>query len=606
MDIIFVNTMYFQELHTTDLGSIILQNRLDRNIESLIVNFDRLLREGELRLPDSCDDIWDTYANYIARFKPKIVQFYTVCLTYPFSILVAKRLKKINKDVIIIFGGPQVSAAPYDNIEKYDFIDVIGIGEGEPYFNSLIKALLASNDISKIPGIAYRNNLGEIIINKKTANFDFTKDYSADYMHYDYGREFSYFYSQSTKDDYSIDIQIEAGRGCPFNCTFCSTSIFWERKCRLKEQTVLVEEINELQRKYGFEYYSLDHDMFTTNRKYIVDFCDLITRQECKWKWKCSSRIDTLDLDLIKRMKKANCYGIYVGIETGSQSMQYILRKNLNVSGLIGKIKSIIDEGIELTTSFIYGFYDETEKDFLETISLIEHCFIMNVNTIQLHKFFPLTNTIEGEKVKGMLALDLKKCDLSIAFNYHVLTNEVVDLLREDPDNFSCFYDFATEVRRKYSRMDFLVSCFSGLYFVFSRTINYLIINHGLQEIYLSCERIISHYANELQSRSILDSFYRKNELNLFHGTMNEIANFYLCGCEKGNLYLQELNRFDENVYLYMTYDFETEMVFKLQCNVFDKVWNVIPTYYKIYRMNGKLCVERLTKKQSDGNDVSQ
>ena len=276
MDIVFVNSMYFQELHTTDLGSIILQNRLDKDIESIIINFDRLIREDKLKLPDSCDEIWDMYANYIERFTPRIVQFYTVCLTYPFSILVAKRLKKTMKDVIIIFGGPQVSAAPYDSLEKYDFLDVVGIGEGEPYFNSLIKALLASEDISKIPGIAYRNKLGKIIVNENPIGFDFTKDYSADYMRHDYGREFSYFHSHSTENEYSIDLQIEAGRGCPFNCTFCSTSIFWERKCRLKEQRVLVEEISEFQRTYSYEYYSLDHDMFTTNRKYIIDFCDLI------------------------------------------------------------------------------------------------------------------------------------------------------------------------------------------------------------------------------------------------------------------------------------------------------------------------------------------
>ena len=228
--------------------------------------------------------------------------------------------------------------------------------------------------------------------------------------------------------------------------------------------------------------------------------------------------------------------------------------------------------------------------------NLIEQCFIMKVNTIQLHKYFPLTNTVEGEKVKGSLALDLEKCDLSIAFNYQVLTSEVVDLLQKDPDSFLCFYDFATEVRRKYNRMDFLVSCFSGLYFVFSRTINFLIINYGLQEIYLSCEKIISHYANELQSRSILDSFYRKNEVNLFHNTMKEIVDYFLSGCEKGNLYLQEINKFDENIYLYMTCGFETEMVFKLQCNVFDNMWNTNPTYYKIYRAGGKLYVERLAK----------
>lgn len=108
--------------------------------------------------------------------------------------------------------------------------------------------------------------------------------------------------------------------------------------------------------------------------------------------------------------------------------------------------------------------------------------------------------------------------------------------------------------------------------------------------------KIISHYANELQSRSILDSFYRKNEVNLFHNTMKEIVDYFLSGCEKGNLYLQEINKFDENIYLYMTCGFETEMVFKLQCNVFDNMWNTNPTYYKIYRAGGKLYVERLAK----------
>ena len=78
--------------------------------------------------------------------------------------------------------------------------------------------------------------------------------------------------------------------------------------------------------------------------------------------------------------------------------------------------------------------------------------------------------------------------------------------------------------------------------------------------------------------------------------TMKEIVDYFLSGCEKGNLYLQEINKFDENIYLYMTCGFETEMVFKLQCNVFDNMWNTNPTYYKIYRAGGKLYVERLAK----------
>lgn len=597
MDVIFVNAMYFQELHTTDLGSIILKNRLDKDFESYIINFDRLIREKKLILPKSCDAIWDTYASYISEFKPKIVQFYTVCSTYPFTILVAKRLKRIMKDVIILFGGPQVSADPYINLKKYNFIDVVGIGEGEPYFNSLIKALLKSEDISGIPGIAYRNELDEIIINKKVTSFDFTDNYSADYTRYDYNSELEYFSSCEKEHTLSIDFQIEAGRGCPYDCTFCSTSIFWERKCKLKKQITLVEEISDFQKRYGYKFYSIDHDMFTANRKYIDDFCDLIIRSGCKWNWKCSSRIDTLDIDLIKKMKKANCCGIYVGIETGSQSMQFDLKKNLNVSEIPLMINNIIEEGIELTTSFIYGFCNETEEDFLETIKLIEQCFIMKVNTVQLHKFFPLTNTLEGDKVMALLNLNLKRVDLSICFNYQILTNEVVDLLKTDADNFSCFYDFDTKVRRKYNRMDFLVTCFSGLFPVFSRTINYLILNYGLKEIYLSCEEVISYYANKIQSRPILDSFYGKNEVNLFHNVIDKIVHYYMQSATQKDLYFQEVYKFEQNIYLYSIYELDEEVVFKLQCNIFDKSMNSTPTFYKIYKADCNLYVERLAVK---------
>lgn len=593
MDVLFVNSMYFQELHMTDLGSIILQHRLDNNIDSKIINFDRLIREGEIELHSNNHEIFDTFAQYIAQFNPKIVQFYTVCLTYPFTIMVARRVKEIVRDVIIIFGGPQASAIPRYNLEKFDFIDIIGIGEGEPYFNELIKALLFHKDLSMIQSIAYRTNDSKIIATRKVSDYDFTKDYSCDYISFDYGKEYSYFLDKGTKNA-STSMQIEAGRGCPYNCTFCSTSIFWNRKCKMKPISLLTDEINEFHKKYGFKLFSIDHDMFTANRKYVIQFCNRIIESNYCWKWTCSARLDSLDKELIQIMRKANCYSLYCGVETGSQSMQIALNKNLNISEILDKVRCILNEGIRLTLSFIYGFIDESESDFLDTISLIEQCFILGVNTIQLHKYFPLSNTVEGEKVKDALYLDIQKCDMSIAFNMELFSGEILELIESDSNIFSCFYDFNTLVRCKYSRIDHLITCFTGLFDQYARTIQYLIRTYGLQAIYLSCENMIRNSAKQFQFRSIKNSFFRKNEVGELHDLMRKIIEYYINKPDAKDRYLRELAKFDENIFLYLFHELNEPIVFCTECDVTNTCKNAVQTYYKIEKDDEGLSVEKL------------
>lgn len=591
MDVVFVNSMYFQELHTTDLGSIILRHRLDENIESQIVNFDRLIREGKINLEDDNEKIFDVFAEYIVKMNPKIVVFYTVCLTYPFTIIVAKRIKQILRDVKILFGGPQVSASPKYNMEKFDFVDVVGVGEGEPYFNDLIKALLLSKDLASIQSIAYRSQDAQIILNSKTKGYDFTKDYAGDYKNFDYGEEYSYFQNDHTKD-IPIDIQIETGRGCPYNCSFCATSIFWDRKCKMKSPKLLISEMNEFQENYGFNFFSLDHDMFTANRSYIVEFCKLIIQLGVKWKWKCSSRLDCLDQDLIQFMRKANCYGIYSGVETGSQAMQIVLHKNLDISEVLSKTRKILEEGIGLTLSFIYGFYEETETDFLKTLSLIEKCYILGVNTIQLHKYFPLTNTEEWEKIKDKVYLDIEKSDMSISFNMDLLSGEVAQLIQDDAETFSCFYEFDTIVRQKYSRMDHLITCFTGMFSFYARTIQYLIKKYGLQHIYLSSENLIFESAKRFHFRNVHDSFYRKHEVEYMHDLVRNIIEGFLKKTD--NRYLRGISKFDENIYLYCFYGLSEPVVFSTECDVTSATENDILTYYRISMIDQALDVEKL------------
>lgn len=128
-------------------------------------------------------------------------------------------------------------------------------------------------------------------------------------------------------------ISIEGGRGCPFNCSFCSTSGFWGRKYRIKPVDDLIYEMKKLNKIYKFKFFNIQHDLFTANRKAIVAFCNKIIDERLNLSWGCSSRVDVLDYDLIELMAKANCKSMFLGIETGSKRMQKILNKNLNIDG---------------------------------------------------------------------------------------------------------------------------------------------------------------------------------------------------------------------------------------------------------------------------------
>ena len=130
------------------------------------------------------------------------------------------------------------------------------------------------------------------------------------------------------------EIPIEVGRGCPFECTFCSTSHFWKKKFRLKSINKIISEIIHYA-NFGFATFNFIHDLFTLDKVFIVEFCTELIKSNLNIKWGCSARLDTLDEELIKLMSKAGCTGIYIGLETYSQSLQSKIKKNLTLTKII-------------------------------------------------------------------------------------------------------------------------------------------------------------------------------------------------------------------------------------------------------------------------------
>ena len=147
------------------IGSVNLYNKLSKTYEVEIINFDYLYYKGDIKFSNNMDDNIKMFAEYIMGYNPKLLLFYTICISYPITLKLAEIIKQQDKEIIIIFGGPQATLTAIETISKYDFVDVIGIGEAENYIGDLVKAILSKQDLDAIEGIVFSKN-GNIKYNK--------------------------------------------------------------------------------------------------------------------------------------------------------------------------------------------------------------------------------------------------------------------------------------------------------------------------------------------------------------------------------------------------------------------------------------------------------
>ncbi|QIB26837.1 B12-binding domain-containing radical SAM protein [Caloranaerobacter azorensis] len=258
-------------------------------------------------------------STYNINKNSRIICFYTMCNSYHNIILLAKYLKKKREDLIILLGGPQASLTAKLTLETFPWIDIIGIGEGETIIEPLIKALSKQSSISHIQGIAYREN-GKVICNPKP---NLIKDLD----------ELPFIdYDLVNIEDYDEYVALDVGRGCPYECIYCSTKTFWNRRYRLKSINRIIDEIKHLKNKYNRNKFNFVHDSFVSSKLKILKFCEKILDEGLMIKWTCSARIDNLDEEVIIAMKKAGCTEIFLGIETGSTKLQKDIKKNLKLS----------------------------------------------------------------------------------------------------------------------------------------------------------------------------------------------------------------------------------------------------------------------------------
>ncbi|HEX3251107.1 MAG TPA: radical SAM protein [Pyrinomonadaceae bacterium] len=386
----------------------------------------RLIRSGALSYDEA---IYDHAAQSLLSRTPDVVGFTTLGCSFLFALNVAARLKRAEPGLPVLLGGPHATMLHREILERFTQFDVIVRYEADEIFPAVLERL-ESRDFTGIPGVSWRANNSELRLNNgapKVENLDTLP--LLNYDHYPVA-------------ELGLDLlRVEAGRGCPFMCTFCSTASFFQRSFRLKSAARLVQELDTLHERYGYVDFKLDHDLFTVNKRKIVEFCEAV--KDRNYRWRVSARVDCVDNELLKKMAEAGCVGMYFGIETGSRRMQEIARKRLDVD-LVEPTLAVTERlGIQSTASFITGYHEELETDLADTLDLLGRCVGPSCLT-QLHMLAPEPGTPMFAAHRDKMEYD----GYAGPYNAFRVAPEDTQLVLDHPDIFSTYYYYPAALPR--------------------------------------------------------------------------------------------------------------------------------------------------------------
>jgi radical SAM superfamily enzyme YgiQ (UPF0313 family) len=388
------------------------------------------LHKGHLALDSS---IYADVAVQLLEKEPTAVGFTALGCNFMAVVKIAQEIKERKPETLILLGGPHPTVLESAIMDRFSDFDVLVRGEAEQTIVPLLDALDSQSDLSAVPGISYRE--GPYV--RRSASDGGVMDVDR------LPKAAFHFYPINELGLRSM--RIEAGRGCPFHCTFCSTATFFGRKYRVKQATKLVNELKSLKSDYGITDFSLQHDLFTVNRRKVLEFCEEV--RPCSFSWTCSARIDCVDSELLCEMARSGCRGIYFGVETGSSSLQEVVKKRLDINLLQPTLRYAKEFGINVTTSFITGFPSEAFSDLEATLDCLDSCLRISPTTtsLQLHLLTPEPGTALYEENKNQLLYDGHISD----FNFPPLGEDESALLCGNPDIFMNHHFYRTELPRE-------------------------------------------------------------------------------------------------------------------------------------------------------------
>jgi radical SAM superfamily enzyme YgiQ (UPF0313 family) len=300
----------------------------------------------------------------VIKSDAEIIGITCLTLLMPIVLDMCKKIKeKSNIPKTIIVGGPHVTFMDKETLSDCEEIDVVVRGEGE----GTLKELMGDKPLREIPGISYRDSSGAIVSNEDRELIKTLDDLPFP------AREMFPLEKYNVGPIFNRGVRgkklatMITSRGCVAKCIFCSSTAFWKRY-RMRSVSNIIDEIEYLISEYGVEQIHFVDDSLTASKKRITEFCELLKEKRIRITWVCYSRADTLTDEIIIKMKEAGCYGVQLGIESGSQRILDTINKRLKLDVIENAMKALRKANIKILCFFMIGLPGDDVQSTNETI----------------------------------------------------------------------------------------------------------------------------------------------------------------------------------------------------------------------------------------------
>ena len=298
----------------------------------------------------------------------EIVGFTATSPMMKHAVALTRQIRRVNPKATIIFGGVHPTVLP-ENTLKDKNINVVARGEGEQTLLELVRAIESKERLDGIKGISYKNERGEVIHNpgrELIPDIDLIPFPARNLMSQEKFLEIGY----NKYGDRGA--WVFSSRGCPYQCTYCASWRTWTRKWRARSPQNIVKEIRELIDSFDVDRINFADDTFTVSRRRVVEFCQLLEREDLHIAWGCNIRVDTVDKELLDIMKSAGCVDVWIGAESGSPLILKDIKKGINLTQVRNAFKWAKEAGLRRRAYLMLGAQRESSGTVLQTERLVE------------------------------------------------------------------------------------------------------------------------------------------------------------------------------------------------------------------------------------------
>ncbi len=305
-------------------------------------------------------------------------------------------------NAVLIAGGEHLTAVPEFCMQQAKRLTVCVLGEGEEAVAGLFKALENNTLLTEVPGLAIQNADGSFTRTSTKQRIRELEEIpwpAWELFPLDKYKEHGISLGVE-RDIYSLPVM--ATRGCPYECTFCSSPQMWGTRYFMRSPADVANEIEHMKNKFGhtnFDFYDLTAII---NKNWIIDFAkELIARDlNITWQIPAGTRSEAIDQEVAHYLYKSGCRNITYAPESGSPEVLKFIGKKVSLPKMLQSIAYSSREKMNIKINMIIGFPDERQKNIWETIVFLVKASWHGVNDMSPSVFSPYPGSSLFKRLK--------------------------------------------------------------------------------------------------------------------------------------------------------------------------------------------------------------